>query len=116
MIMVKVFAWGMKLDKLVEDLLNIEKAGNDSLAQLEEECAAHAKQAEAEIARVQLEIRLKTERAIDGMRRDAEDSCKAELAMIESEYSQKVAELRELYDSNAAAWREELVGRVLRGI
>ena len=101
------------MDKLVEELLSIERAGKDSLAGLEKEQAVNAKQTEAEIARILQEIKQKTDMAVEALKRDADAALKAELVDIESEYMQKAAQLQELFDANGAKWREELAAHVL---
>jgi len=102
------------MDKLIKDLLNMENAGKESLAGLEEERAAQVKQTEAEIAQYLQEINLKTSRAVEILKRDSELSLKSEMAGIENEHLQKAANLQELFDSNTESWRSELVSRVLK--
>ena len=101
------------MDKLVESLLSIERSGHESLAELEKEHAAHARLTEAEIARCLQDIQQKTNQVVEALKRESEAVLKDELAMIEGEFLQKTVSLRELFDTNAEAWRKELFDRVL---
>ena len=101
------------MDKLVAELLVIERAGNESLAELDSEIAANSRQIETEIARQLQEIKHKTGLAVEAFKQDAEAALIADIANIETERRQKAAQLQELFAKNAAQWRKELVDRVL---
>ena len=101
------------MNKLIEDLLNIERAANESLVGLEEERIVQARLTEAEITRYLQEIKYKTIRAVEALKRAAEVSLVTELAEIESEYTQKAAQLQALFDTNTAIWREKWAAHVL---
>jgi len=101
------------MDKLVEDLLIIEQAGRDSLAELEEERAAYAKQTADEIARCLRDIQQRTNHTVEEMKKESEATLKEGLAVIEEEFLQKAEVLRDLYSANADEWRKEIFNRVI---
>ena len=102
------------MDKLVEDLLSIERTAKDSMEELEEERTALAQRIADEISRGLLETRNRTDLAIQAFKQEAEISVQTELAKIESQFQQKATQLNELFDKNAAVWRNEWVSRVLK--
>ncbi|MCL2378935.1 MAG: hypothetical protein FWC77_07400 [Defluviitaleaceae bacterium] len=101
------------MDKLIEDLLSIEQAANESLAELDEERTAQARLTDAEIARRIQEIKQKASRTIDALKQDAEATVTAELTATEIDYRKKAEGLKELFESNGAIWRKEWAGRIL---
>ena len=106
--------WGNKMDKLIEELLNIENAAKENMNELDEERATLAQRIADEIARRSLEIRHKTDQAIQALKQEAEVNIQARLAEIESQCKQKAAQLSELFDTNATAWRKEWTNYVLQ--
>jgi len=101
------------MDKLLEDLLGIEHTAKESLAEIEDERTTQAQRIANEVARRLLEIKRKTEQAVQTLKQDADISTQTELREIESKHRQKAAELQELFDDNAKAWREEWANRIL---
>ena len=104
---------GRKMNKLIEDLLSIEQAATQSLAALEEERTTQAKLTEAEIARHLQEIKHKTAQAIEAIKQSAKAALATELAELDTQYNQKTAQLKQLFEQNAATWRKEWAGYVL---
>jgi len=101
------------MDKLVEALLSIEQAANDSLAVQDKEQIAQARQAEADKTCRLQEIMHKTTLAIEALEQEAETSLTAELGEIKAGYRLMAAQLQELFNSNGTGWRKELYDSVL---
>ena len=102
-----------EMDKLIEDLLSIERAAKESLAGLEKERAAQALLTEEEIIRRKQEIKRKAAAQVEALKHDAKTTGQAKLAEIESEYRHEAEQLQALFDSNAATWRKEWGSRIL---
>ena len=102
------------MDKLVEDLLNIESTAKESLKELEEERAVLPQRIADEITRQALEIGRKADQTIQALKYEAETLVTARLAEIESQHKQQAAHLNELFDTNASSWRKEWTNRVLQ--
>ena len=95
------------MDKLILKLLDMEHMARESLAEIEQEQLRAMTQIEPEVARHVQEIWERTNREIEGLKRDGEAVLQAELAAIENEYLQKAESIRELFRKNGPVWQEE---------
>lgn len=101
------------MDKLVADLLEIERAALESMKDLEEEQAAQAQHISNEISRRNLEIKRSADRELKKLKQDAEADTQAQLDEIERQYQTKAAELKNLFESKGEIWRKEWVAKIL---
>jgi len=102
------------MDKLIEELLNIESTANQHLDDLETERASQAKQISEAIARRNLEIKRRADKALQAIKQEAEASTEARLAEIEENHHKDATKLRSLFDTNQARWRETWVSRIMQ--
>ena len=105
---------GHRMDRLVEDLLNIENAAKESLKVLEEEQAALPQRITDEVTRRSSDIRRKADQTIRTLQQEAETVVLAEIAEIKDQYRRKAAQINDMFDANKAEWRKEWAARVLQ--
>ena len=101
------------MDKLIEDLLTIERSANDSMSELEDEQSAQALLISKEIARRNLDIKRKADQAIQALKQEAEAETQARLEEIENDYNEKTQQIKSYFEENTPKWREEWVRRIL---
>jgi len=101
------------MDKLIAELLDIERTANESLAEFKEECADHSGQIEAEVNRCVQGIKRKADQEVEVLKYENEAVTQVKLAEIENEYQQKALQLKKLFADNIDIWRKGWTSRVL---
>jgi len=102
------------MDKLVADLLDIERDAAESMKCLGEERAAQALHISNEIARRNLEIKRKADKDLQIRKQEIEKDTQAQLDEIEVQHQEKIGQLKKLFEEKNVTWREEWVKRILQ--
>jgi len=100
------------MDKLVADLLDIERGAIESMKDLDKERAAQAQHTSNEIARRNLEIKRKADKDLQVLKQEIEKDTQAQLDEIETQYQQKITQLKDLFAEKGDMWRAEWVMRI----
>ena len=104
------------MDKLVEDLLHIERTAQESLEELHAERVALSQRIAEEISHRISELECNAGKTVKTIRQDADATVKAHLFEIESQHHEKSAQLTEIFAANFVKWREEWSNYVLQRI
>jgi len=102
------------LDKLVADLLDIERTAMESMRDFEDERATQAQHVSNEIARRNLEIKRKADKDLQILKQEIEKDTQTQLDEIETQYQQKITQLKSLFEEKGEMWRAEWVKRILQ--
>jgi len=102
------------VDKLVADLLEIERTALESMKDIEGEKAAHTLHTQEEISRRILEVKRHADKELQAQKQKAEAETQAQLDDIERQSQEKSTELKNLFEANTDIWRKQWVAHILQ--
>jgi len=102
-----------RLDKLITDILELERAAIESMASMTTNKATHTSETQEEISRRVLEVKRHADKELQNHKKKAEADTQFKLKEIESECQNKAAELKSIFTKNADKWRCKWVAHIL---
>jgi len=101
------------MDKLVADLIKIEESATESMEELKAEHSAAATRTAEKKTRRTMELRRKSDRAIQAFKLEAEERTQARLEEIEQAHQFEMTRLTQTFSQNTEAWRKTWARKVL---
>jgi len=102
------------MDKLIADLLEIERAALEDMGEADTLKTAHTVHAQDEINKRVFEVKRMADKELQAGKQKVEADTQAQLDAIEAEHSIQTAQLKSLFETNAEDWRSRWVARILQ--